>query len=879
MALLAISTTFMGGLAAEAAERLGVLRSDDNLDIWEGIERRLEGSAIDYQVFDWQNVRSLSDFGRATVLFLPDRETLTRRQADLLAQWVDRGGQLIVSGPLAVDSSRRVRRQLEELLGVRWTIALPQAASLQLLTDPCDVENSNCSNPLWMPATHTHPRRPGGILQLVDDRARASAYWRVTGRGVAIAVSPTATYFGWSWGAGDESTVEFDRAWLEGAMERLNAESLAASPKTSPTPTPQISASPSPEPTPTPQISASPSPEPTPTPQISSSPPPIARSDSDTTEIELSDPASQTAPPGLQVEPGDAPIDNVIALTMQKELRQLLGRVESAILAARAANPTDAESLEQLQASRDLETVSSSPDAVELAASVLRAFPEWVDRQNYRQARSQWLEARQQLWNSYPNDRLRAQPEVRAIWLDRGSIVKAGSKAGLVEMFDRFASAGINTVFFETVNAGYPIYPTEIAPAQNPLTEGWDPLQAAIELARERGMELHAWIWTFAVGNERHNLLLGQSSDFLSPVLQEHPEWANRDDRGQIRHPGSRKTFLDPANPEARWYIIRVIDEIVRNYEVDGIQLDYIRYPFQDPSAERTYGYGDAARQRFRELTGVDPMDLSPRQVDLWQQWTDFRVEQITSFVAEVDRHLASRDPDLILSVAVFPQSTHDRIHKIQQHWETWIENGSVDLVVPMTYAQDTNRLGRIVEPMLENVPVGVPIVPAVKLHGLSEIVAIDQMQLIRDRATNGYALFAAEMLDDRLYEILRRTQGEAKNDPIPYRHPFKAASARYRALQGEWQAALATERLWIDDEELVQWQAADLELSKALDRLAENPTKDNLSVAIDRLKGYRSNFSDWLQLQRLSNPYQVATWQNRLVAIETLLRYGQRKL
>ncbi|MGC9503116.1 family 10 glycosylhydrolase [Baaleninema sp.] len=866
MALLAVTATLTGGLAANGAERLGVLRSEDNRDIWAGIERRLEGSVLDYQVFDWQNVRSIADFDRATVLFLPDHESLTRRQADLLAEWVDRGGQLVVSGPLAVESSRRVRRQLEEILGVRWTIALPQAASLQLLADACEEEDATCPNPRWMPATQTHPRRPGGILQLLDNRAWASANWRVTGEGVAVAVSPTATYFGWPWGAGDESTVEFDRAWLQGAIERLDVErAMATLPKASPQPTPQVSMSPTPEPTPTPQGSVIPT--------------SIARNEREEASVELSDPASQSAPPGLQVEPGDAPIDRVIALTMQKELRQLLGRVESATLAARAANNTYTDNLEQLHASREMEAMSSVPDAVELATLVLEAFPGWIDRQNYREARSKWLEARSQLWNSYPNDRLRAQPEVRAIWFDRGSIVKAGSKAGLAELFDRFAEAGINTVFFETVNAGYPIYPTQIAPAQNPLTQGWDPLQAAIELARERGMEIHAWIWTFAVGNERHNLLLGQSSEFLSPVLEEHPEWANRDDRGQIRHPGSRKTFLDPANPEARWYVMRVIDEIVRNYDVDGIQLDYIRYPFQDPGAERTYGYGDAARQRFRELTGTDPLEISPRQVELWQRWTDFRVEQITSFVAEVDRHLQSRDPDLILSVAVFPQSTHDRIHKIQQHWESWIENGSVDMVVPMTYAKDTNALERLVEPMLENVPVGVPIVPAVKLHGLPEIVAIDQMQLIRDRATNGYALFAAEMVDDRLYNILRRTQGAATNDPIPYRRPFKAASARYDALQGEWQAALATRGLWIDSEVLGEWQAADLALSKALDRLAENPTDENFSRAIDRLKDYQTHLSDWLRLQRLSNPYQVTTWQNRLVAIETLLRYGQRRL
>ncbi|MBO9998056.1 MAG: family 10 glycosylhydrolase [Cyanobacteria bacterium SID2] len=871
-------------MATAADEQLGVLRSVDNADIWPGIEQRLEASDLDYRVIDWQNVRSIADFGTARILFIPDQEALSRRQADLLTAWVQRGGRLVVSGPLAVESSRRVQRQLEELLGASWSIALPQPTSMQLFDDACTAEEeiATCSREPWMPTDRTRPQRPGGILHVADGRARVAANWRISGRGAAVVVSPTATFFGWRWGVGDESTVEFDRAWLEGAIDRLTIDSsIATTPK--PSPVPQASVPPRPTPTPRsiPRPTPIPTPNPTPTPRSSSATPPRLSGETARTPAppELSDPASQTAPPGLQVEPGNAPIDDVIALSMQKELTQLIGRVESALLAARAVEQTDGVTFSyRLRETADA-TLASQSDAVDTAKSVLRQFPDWLERQNYGEARSRWLAARQQLWNSYPNDRPRAQPEVRAIWLDRGSIVRAGSKDGLAPMFDRFAEAGINTVFFETVNAGYPIYPTQIAPAQNPLTEGWDPLAAAVELARERGMELHAWVWAFAVGNERHNLLLGQSAEFLGPVLEAHPEWANRDDRGQIRHSGSRKTFLDPANLEARWYLLRVIDEILLNYDVDGIQLDYIRYPFQDPSAERTYGYGEAGRQRFWELVGVDPLNLSPRQVDLWQRWTDFRVEQVTSFVEEVDRFVEERDPDAILSVAVFPQSRHDRTHKLQQDWEAWIEKGIVDAIVLMTYAKDTNRLQRLVEPLLENVPKGVPLIPAVKLHDLPDIVAIDQMQFIRDRATNGYALFAAEMLDDDLHGILSNTQRNSLQQPIPYRHPLKAASARYRTLQAEWRVALAEGRLWIDNEALEVWQHRDAQLSKALDRLAAEPTEANLSIALDRLQRYQAEFGDWLRLQRLDNSYQVTTWQQRLRSIETLLIYGRQRL
>ncbi|MBE9039439.1 family 10 glycosylhydrolase [Oscillatoriales cyanobacterium LEGE 11467] len=596
------------------------------------------------------------------------------------------------------------------------------------------------------------------------------------------------------------------------------------------------------------------------------------------TEDDVSDPASQVAPPGLQVEPGDAPIPPFEQLKMHRELRSLLGRVQSALLAANANSHVVGSHTK----GSDGEAVSTGAPtaqtdrAIANARQVLHEFNDLVSEGKYAQARSSWLTARSSLWESYPNDRPRAVPEVRAIWLDRGTIVDAGSPEGLARVFDRLQQAGINTVFFETINAGYPIYPSRVMPEQNPLINNWDPLESAVELARERDMELHAWMWTFAVGNQRHNQIVGEKDDYPGPVLSQNPDWANYDNSGRMRHLGSGKTFLDPANPEARWYLLRAIDEIVTNYDVDGLQLDYIRYPFQDPSAKRTYGYGIAAREAFEELAGIDPSDISPDDRDLWEQWTEFRTGQVDSFVAEVSQWLRDRDPNLILSVAVFYQSTHDRIHKIQQHWENWVEDGTVDLVVPMTYARDTNRLESITEPLLERGGSAL-VVPSVKLHDLLAIVAIDQIQALRDLPVGGYALFAATVLTDPLYEIFTRTQAPTSTGPIPFRQPFETAATRFTALQQEWDVLLADDRLWIREPELSQWQASTAELAQVLDRLAAEPNGSNLAVASERLAEYQTGFEDWMRLEASEHSYQVQTWEHRLETLATLLRYGDR--
>jgi uncharacterized lipoprotein YddW (UPF0748 family) len=62
---------------------------------------------------------------------------------------------------------------------------------------------------------------------------------------------------------------------------------------------------------------------------------------------------------------------------------------------------------------------------------------------------------------------------------------------------------------------------------------------------------------------------------------------------------GQTKPFLDPANLEVREYLLNLYAEIFNRYQVDGLHLDYIHYPFQDPFCGRTYGYGKAAREKF----------------------------------------------------------------------------------------------------------------------------------------------------------------------------------------------------------------------------------------------------------------------------------------
>ncbi len=581
--------------------------------------------------------------------------------------------------------------------------------------------------------------------------------------------------------------------------------------------------------------------------------------------------------------------------SMTKELQGLISRFESTLLTADShasdISLSTSQVIEQLlsqraqsrkQSTRRLTKLVNrdSHQVLQKAKTKLNRFIELVEQGRYTQAKSQWLETKRTLWNGYPIDRPVASSEVRAMWLDRGTIVKARSEDDLIKIFDRMAKAGINTVFFETVNSGYPIYPSRVAPQQNPLVRGWDPLKAAVKLAQERNMELHAWVWVFAIVNQRHNEILNLPQDYPGPILSRYPDWGITDQDGNSFHYHSGKAFLDPANPKVQRYLSLLLEEIATNYDVDGIHLDYIRYPFQSPTGKYNYGYGTASRRKFKQMTGVDPIKLNFGD-NLWSQWTGFRLKQVDNFVSAVSQRLKAKRPDLILSTAVFPMPRQERLNKIQQHWEKWVREGSIDLLVPMTYASDTDELYQLTRPLFENFnEEQALLLPGIRLLDIPDIVAVDQIQLLRGMSTEGFALFAAENLNVNLERIMSRTHNSLSEttEPLPYRQPFPATLSRYQSLQKEWNFFITNNEDTMDDFVLKEWgQRAD-ELAVNFEKLAQEPSEKNLALAQMSLRSFRRKFPRWIADNKAISNYQKEVWENRLTTLDRLLKYGDIK-
>ena len=853
--LCLLPLTLLQSPVMAAQEVLGVVKSPENIGQWAEIKNRLDRVGVNYCVVETENWQQEIDLGSISVLLLPNVESLNGSQAGAIESWMNKGGKVIVTGPTGNLSAPDVRDRLRSRFGAYW--AYPIAV-------PTTLELSANTPPQWYGRPLLEQTFVGAAILPTDERGQTAANWLGESNPPAAIVTDNSTVLGWRWGVNAVADATLDSAWLQAALNRYGISTYGRF-----------------------------------IPENQSSEEKACRTDilpqGDRPFVPLWELEESPSPQSL--DPVNDGFTTLEKETLTQELQGLIGRFETTLLTADAKasqidSPTT-ELVEQLISQRSSNTSKADEkvtntaypqarQALKKAKTQFQQFLELSEQGRYTQAKKKWLEARNTLWQDYPTDRQVSTSEIRAIWLDRGTIVKTRSPEELAELFDRMAQAGINTVFFETVNSGYTIYPSKIAPQQNPLIRGWDPLEAAIELAHERDMELHAWVWTFAAVNQRHNTILNLPQDDLGPILSRYPDWAITDKKGDRFHYSSGKAFLDPANPGVRRYLTLLLEEIATEYDVDGIHLDYIRYPFQSPTAEHTYGYGLSSRRQFQALTGVDPIELDVGD-SLWNQWTEFRIQQIDSFVESVSRRLNQQRPDLILSTAVFPMPRQERINKIQQHWEEWVREEWIDLLVPMTYALETEQLQTLTRPLFEEFSDGKALLlPGIRLLNVPDVVAVDQMQLLRGMSAEGYALFAAENFRPSLAQIFNRLQGNAEPQtpqPLPHREPFLATQARYQNLQQEWNFLITHQQIEMDERVLKEWgQQAD-ELSLALEKLAQKPSQRNFVAAQSSLSSFRRQFPIWMKQNKTLDPYQTQVWSNRLETLARLLSYGENRV
>ena len=342
--------------------------------------------------------------------------------------------------------------------------------------------------------------------------------------------------------------------------------------------------------------------------------------------------------------------------------------------------------------------------------------------------------------------------ELKGVWI-RPTYFE---KNEIESILNKLEDTGIDTIFLETYYHGKTIFPSKTMEKYGFIKQyedyvGFDPLKFWINEAHKRGIRVHVWFQTFYVGNKPPET----NPEY---ILAQRPHWANYQKRNAFsntipysvsEHNGY---FIDPANPEVQSFLYELLCEIVNRYKPDGINLDYIRYPQSLSTNYSNYdmsnwGYTPYARAEFKDLYGVDPMDIRPQDT-LWDYWRHYRCNKITGFVRKASS--MCRANGVTLTAVIFPNRINAINTKLQD-WKAWSANNFVDGFTPLFLTCDDKTASNLIEEVLRNKSASTKVFAGlfVTFMNGSNSDLMKQIHASRKYSLNGVVLFDYAHLND----------------------------------------------------------------------------------------------------------------------------------
>lgn len=262
-------------------------------------------------------------------------------------------------------------------------------------------------------------------------------------------------------------------------------------------------------------------------------------------------------------------------------------------------------------------------------------------------------------------------------WPSTNTLSPAQQKAELLRILDFAANLKLNAVFLQVRPACDALYNSGIEPWSEYLTgqmgkppePRYDPLTFAIAEAHRRGLELHAW---FNPYRARH-------PSAKSPVSNNH---ISRTKPHLVRSYG-RHLWLDPGEKDVQEYSLRVVMDVVKRYDVDGVHFDDYFYPYKerDASGKEIEFPDDASWKKYGTGSGLSR--------------EDWRRENVNQFVQRVHRAVKQSKPWLRFGISPFgiwrpgnpPQIQGlDAYTQLYADARKWLANGWVDYMAPQLY-------------------------------------------------------------------------------------------------------------------------------------------------------------------------------------------------
>jgi uncharacterized lipoprotein YddW (UPF0748 family) len=353
-------------------------------------------------------------------------------------------------------------------------------------------------------------------------------------------------------------------------------------------------------------------------------------------------------------------------------------------------------------------------------------------------------------------NRLADRPEIRGVWITNIDSDVLFKKQRLNAAIDRLQQLNFNTLYPVVWNWGYTLYPSKVAEktvgqrvmpnrsielisgkpvaAGEGLT-GRDMLKEAVARGHRDKMAVIPW-FEFGLMTTAANDPSG------SDLAKRHPQWLTkrRDGTTAYKEGSHERAWLNPLHPEVQKFVKNLIVEVVRNYDVDGIQLDdHFGYPFE-------FGYDDLTVSIYKaEHQGKAP-PIDPKDVE----WTNWRANKVTALLKDLFKEIKKVNPRAIISVSPNPQEFSKSVFLAD--WVAWERAGLVEEVLIQVYRTGLDKFKEElqrpeVQRAKSHIPVGIGVLAGIKPRPSKMTQIKEQVQTVRQQGLAGTSFFFYETL------------------------------------------------------------------------------------------------------------------------------------
>ncbi|MEL6918403.1 MAG: family 10 glycosylhydrolase [Bacteroidota bacterium] len=261
-------------------------------------------------------------------------------------------------------------------------------------------------------------------------------------------------------------------------------------------------------------------------------------------------------------------------------------------------------------------------------------------------------------------------------WPKSGFDALEKQKSDYLDILDFYSDLNFNAVIVQIRTAGDAFYPSNCAPWSRFLTgkEGtspklnYDPLPWMIKEAHLRGMEFHAWLNPYRATFDDKIEVLSETHDYNL-----HPDW-------MIKY--GKKYYYNPGLPQVQEHLVSIMDEVVRNYDIDAVHFDDYFYPYK------------ITGEVFNDSVAFATHALPQQSLDDWRR------SNVDSLVKNIHSSIKEKKPWVQFGISPFGvwknkstdpkgsdtkagQTTYEDLYADPL---TWMKNGWIDYLVPQVY-------------------------------------------------------------------------------------------------------------------------------------------------------------------------------------------------